>query len=49
MLKKGAEADVYLTSWNGKKTVLKIRKEKNIGILLLIFESENKERLEKHK
>ena len=28
MLKKGAEADVYLSSWNGKKTVLKIRKEK---------------------
>ena len=28
MLKKGAEADVYLSSWNGKKIVLKIRKEK---------------------
>jgi len=28
LLKKGAEADVYLSSWNGNKTVLKIRKEK---------------------
>ena len=28
ILKKGAEADVYITSWNGKKSVLKIRKEK---------------------
>ena len=28
ILKKGAEADVYLSSWNGKKSVLKIRKEK---------------------
>ena len=28
LLKKGAEADVYLTSWDGKKSILKIRKEK---------------------
>ena len=28
ILKKGAEADVYLSSWNEKKSVLKIRKEK---------------------
>ena len=28
ILKKGAEADVYLSSWDGKKSVLKIRKEK---------------------
>ena len=28
ILKKGAEADVYLSSWNGQKSVLKIRKEK---------------------
>jgi TP53 regulating kinase-like protein len=28
ILKKGAEADVYLSSWNGKKSVLKMRKEK---------------------
>ena len=28
LLKKGAEADVYLSSWNGKKAILKIRKEK---------------------
>ena len=28
ILKKGAEADVYISSWNGKKSVLKIRKEK---------------------
>jgi len=28
ILKKGAEADVYTSSWNGKKSVLKIRKEK---------------------
>tara|TARA_Y100000590_G_scaffold375251_1_gene440075 strand:- start:1714 stop:2334 length:621 start_codon:yes stop_codon:yes gene_type:complete len=28
ILKKGAEADVYLSSCNGKKSILKIRKEK---------------------
>jgi len=28
ILKKGAEADVYISSWNGKNTILKIRKEK---------------------
>ena len=28
ILKKGAEADVYLSTWNGKKSILKIRKEK---------------------
>ena len=28
ILKKGAEADVYISSWNGKKSVLKIRKKK---------------------
>ena len=28
ILKKGAEADVYLSAWNGQKSVLKIRKEK---------------------
>ena len=28
ILKKGAEADVYLSSWNGKKSILKVRKEK---------------------
>ena len=28
LLKKGAEEDVYLSSWNGKKAILKIRKEK---------------------
>ena len=28
ILKKGAEADVYISSWDGKKSVLKIRKEK---------------------
>ena len=28
ILKKGDEADVYVSSWNGKKSILKIRKEK---------------------
>jgi TP53 regulating kinase-like protein len=28
ILKKVAEADVYLSTWNGKKSILKIRKEK---------------------
>ena len=28
ILKKGAEADVFLSSWNGINSVLKIRKEK---------------------
>ncbi len=29
LLKKGAEADIYLTSWNGKKAILKIRQKKD--------------------
>ena len=29
LMKKGAEADIYLTSWNGKKSVLKIREKKD--------------------
>ncbi len=29
LLKKGAEADIYLTLWNGKKAILKIRKKKD--------------------
>ena len=28
ILKKGAEADVYISSWNGKKSILKVRNEK---------------------
>ncbi len=28
LVKKGAEADIYLTTWNGKKSILKIRKRK---------------------
>lgn len=28
LIKKGAEADIYLTSWDGKKSVLKVRKRK---------------------
>lgn len=29
LLKKGAEADIYLTKWNGKESILKIRKKKD--------------------
>jgi TP53 regulating kinase-like protein len=29
LLKKGAEANIYLTLWNGKKTILKIREKKD--------------------
>lgn len=29
LLKKGAEADIYLTLWNGKKSILKIREKKD--------------------
>ena len=29
LLKKGAEADIYLTLWDGKKAILKIRKKKD--------------------
>ena len=29
LLKKGAEANIYLTSWNGKETILKIREKKD--------------------
>jgi len=28
-LKRGAEADIYLTTWNGMKSILKIRKKKD--------------------
>ncbi len=28
LVKKGAEADIYLTTWNGTKSILKIRKRK---------------------
>ena len=29
LLKKGAEADIYLTNWNGKDSILKVRKKKD--------------------
>ena len=29
LLKKGAEADIYLTKWNGKDSILKVRKKKD--------------------
>lgn len=29
LLKRGAEADIYLTTWNGLKSILKIRKKKD--------------------
>ncbi len=29
LLKRGAEADIYLTTWNGMKSILKIRKKKD--------------------
>lgn len=32
LLKKGAEADIYITSWNGQKSILKIRKKKDYRI-----------------
>jgi TP53 regulating kinase and related kinases len=28
LIKKGAEADIYLTTWNGRKSILKVRKRK---------------------
>jgi TP53 regulating kinase-like protein len=32
LLKKGAEADIYTVFWNGKKSILKIRKKKDYRI-----------------
>lgn len=32
LLKKGAEADIYITSWNGKNCILKIRKKKDYRV-----------------
>ncbi len=32
LVKKGAEADIYLTSWNGQRSILKIRKKKSYRI-----------------
>ena len=32
LLKKGAEADIYTTSWNGQNSVLKIRKKKDYRV-----------------
>lgn len=31
-MKKGAEADIYITSWNGQNSILKIRKRKDYRI-----------------
>ncbi|MBI3255163.1 MAG: Kae1-associated serine/threonine protein kinase, partial [Nitrosarchaeum sp.] len=28
LLKKGAEADIYLTQWDGSRAILKVRKAK---------------------
>ena len=35
LLKKGAEGDLFLTKWNGKKSILKIRKKKDYRITQL--------------
>ncbi len=35
LVKKGAEADIYLTSWNGHDSILKIRKKKDYRVDLL--------------
>jgi len=32
LIKKGAEADIYITSWNGQNSILKIRKKKDYRI-----------------
>jgi len=32
LLKKGAEADIYITSWNGQNSILKIRKKKDYRV-----------------
>jgi TP53 regulating kinase-like protein len=32
LVKKGAEADIYLTSWNGHNSILKIRKKKDYRV-----------------
>jgi len=32
LLKKGAEADIYITSWNGQDSILKIRKKKDYRV-----------------
>jgi len=32
LVKKGAEADIYVTSWNGQNSVLKIRKKKDYRV-----------------
>lgn len=35
LVKKGAEADIYITDWNGQVSVLKIRKKKDYRVSLL--------------
>ena len=32
LVKKGAEADIYVTSWNGQNSILKIRKKKDYRV-----------------
>lgn len=32
LVKKGAEADIYVTSWNGKNSILKIRQKKDYRV-----------------
>jgi TP53 regulating kinase-like protein len=35
LVKKGAEADIYVTSWNGQRSILKIRNKKDYRIASL--------------
>lgn len=37
LIKKGAEADIYITTWNGQNSILKIRKKKDYRITSLDF------------
>ena len=43
LLKKGAEGDIFLTSWNKKKAILKARKKKDYRNSSLDQKLENNE------
>jgi len=49
LIKKGAEGDLYLTTWNKQKSILKIRKKKVYRNLSLMKKYEDKEQSGKLK
>jgi len=43
LIRKGAEGDLFLTTWNGKEAILKSRKKKDYRNSSLDYRLENRE------